>query len=103
MRILARQNHHVAKGVLARRALTKVHLRTFEFYAATLPACPGCLRAAIYNTSVDHHTLAAISISGTCLDVLGSLYLAYDLLGGQHSPLRLLTRIVTYSIVFGAG
>jgi len=35
--------------------------------------------------------------------VLGSLYLAYDLLGGQHGPLRLLTRAVTYSIVFGVG
>jgi len=32
--------------------------------------------------------------------VLGSLYLAYDLLGGQHGPLRLLTRAVTYSVVF---
>ena len=52
---------------------------------------------------MDHHTLAAISISGTCLDVLGSLYLAYDLLGGQHGPLRLLTRAVTYSVVFGVG
>jgi hypothetical protein len=52
---------------------------------------------------MDHHTVAAISITGTCLDVLGSLYLAYDLLGGQHSPLRLLTRAVTYSIVFGVG
>ena len=52
---------------------------------------------------IDHHALAAISISGTCLDVLGSLYLAYDLLGGQHGPLRLLTRAVTYSIVFGLG
>ncbi len=52
---------------------------------------------------MDHHTLAAISIAGTCLDVLGSLYLAYDLLGGQHGPLRLLTRAVTYSIVFGIG
>jgi hypothetical protein len=52
---------------------------------------------------MDHHTLAAISITGTCLDVLGSLYLAYDLLGGQHGPLRLLTRAVTYAIVFGTG
>jgi hypothetical protein len=52
---------------------------------------------------MDHHTVAAISIAGTCLDVLGSLYLAYDLLGGQHGPLRLLTRAVTYSIVFGIG
>jgi hypothetical protein len=52
---------------------------------------------------MDHHTVAAVSIAGSCLDVLGSLYLAYDLLGGQHGPLRLLTRAVTYSIVFGLG
>jgi hypothetical protein len=52
---------------------------------------------------MDHHRVAAISIIGTCLDVLGSLYLAYDLLGGQHGPLRLLTRAVTYSVVFGIG
>src|SRR5205823_14432196 len=48
-------------------------------------------------------TVAAVSITGTCLDVLGSLYLAYDVLGGKHGPLRLLTRAVTYSIVFGIG
>src|SRR5215471_9323393 len=52
---------------------------------------------------MDHHTVAAISITGTSLDVVGSLYLAYDLLGGQHGPLRLLTRAVTYSLVFGIG
>jgi hypothetical protein len=52
---------------------------------------------------MDHHTVAAVSITGTCLDVIGSLYLAYDLLGGQHGPLRLLTRAVTYSLVFGIG
>jgi len=52
---------------------------------------------------VDHHTVALVSITGTCLDVLGSLYLAYDLLGGQHGPLRLITRAVTYSVVFGIG
>jgi hypothetical protein len=52
---------------------------------------------------VSHHTLAAISIVGTFLDLAGTLYLAYDLLGGQHGPLRLLTRMVTYSIVFGIG
>ena len=57
----------------------------------------------VYNHAVDHHTLAAISIAGTCLDVIGSLYLAYDLLGGQHGPLRLLTRAVTYSVIFGIG
>jgi hypothetical protein len=52
---------------------------------------------------MNHHTVAAVSIIGTCLDVLGSLYLAYDLLGGQHGPLRLVTRAVTYSILFGLG
>lgn len=52
---------------------------------------------------IHHHTVAAISIAGTTLDVLGSLYLAYDLLGGQHGPLRLLTRAVTYSLAFGIG
>jgi hypothetical protein len=57
----------------------------------------------VLPAEIDHHTVAAIAISGSCLDVLGSLYLAYDLLGGQHGPLRLLTRTVTYSIVFGVG
>src|ERR1700735_900676 len=52
---------------------------------------------------MDHHAVATISIAGSCLDVVGSLYLAYDLLGGQHGPLPLLPRIVTYSIVFGVG
>ncbi len=52
---------------------------------------------------MDHHTVAAVSITGTSLDLLGSLYLAYDLLGGQHGPLRVLTRAVTYSVVFGVG
>ena len=52
---------------------------------------------------MNHHTVAAVSITGTTLDVLGSLYLAYDLLGGRHGPLRLLTRAVTYSVIFGVG
>src|SRR6202021_3157815 len=60
-------------------------------------------RFSVYNHCVDHHTVAVVSITGTCLDVLGSLYLAYDLLGGQHGPLRLLTRAVTYAVVFGLG
>src|ERR1700744_5824378 len=52
---------------------------------------------------MDHHAIAAVSLAGIGLDVLGGLYLAYDLLGGQHGPLRLLTRAVTYSIIFGVG
>jgi hypothetical protein len=35
--------------------------------------------------------------------VLGALYLAYDLLGGEHGPLRTLTRAVTYGALFGIG
>jgi hypothetical protein len=52
---------------------------------------------------IDKHTLALISIVGSSLDVLGALYLAYDLLGGEHGPLRTLTRGVTYGALFGAG
>jgi hypothetical protein len=52
---------------------------------------------------IDKHTLALISIVGSSLDVLGALYLAYDLLGGEHGPLRTLTRAVTYGVLFGLG
>jgi hypothetical protein len=52
---------------------------------------------------MDKHTLALISIIGSSLDVLGALYLAYDLLGGEHGPLRTLTRAVTYGALFGIG
>ncbi|HTA68003.1 MAG TPA: hypothetical protein VK776_06985 [Bryobacteraceae bacterium] len=52
---------------------------------------------------IDKHTVALISIVGSSLDVLGALYLAYDLLGGEHGPLRTLTRGVTYGALFGGG
>jgi hypothetical protein len=52
---------------------------------------------------MDKHTVALISIIGSSLDVLGALYLAYDLLGGEHGPLRTLTRAVTYGALFGTG
>jgi hypothetical protein len=52
---------------------------------------------------IDKHTLAIIGIVGSSLEVIGSLYLAYDLLGGEHGPLRTLTRAVTYGLVFGVG
>jgi len=52
---------------------------------------------------IDKQTLAVVSIVGSSLDVLGALYLAYDLLGGEHGPLRTLTRGVTYGALFGAG
>jgi hypothetical protein len=53
--------------------------------------------------TIDRHTLALISILGSSLDVLGAMYLAYDLLGGEHGPLRTLTRGVTYGALFGTG
>ncbi|HTS31258.1 MAG TPA: hypothetical protein VMH81_35540 [Bryobacteraceae bacterium] len=53
--------------------------------------------------TIDVHTLAMVSITGSSLDVLGAMYLAYDLLGGEHGPLRTLSRGVTYGALFGAG
>lgn len=53
--------------------------------------------------TIDKHTVALISIIGSSLDVLGALYLAYDLLGGEHGPLRTLTRAITYGVLFGIG
>jgi hypothetical protein len=52
---------------------------------------------------IDRHALAGISIIGTVCDVLGGLYLAYDLLGGSNGPLRTLTRVVTYTMIFCLG
>ena len=52
---------------------------------------------------MDRHVLAGIGLAGSSLDCLGALYLAYDLLGGEHGPLRTLTRCVTYSVIFGVG
>src|SRR5579864_4798477 len=56
-----------------------------------------------HSMIIDRHTLALVSIVGSSLDVLGTLYLAYDLFGGEHGPLRTLTRGVTYGVLFGAG
>jgi hypothetical protein len=52
---------------------------------------------------IDKHALAVVSLIGSSLDVLGALYLAYDLLGGEHGPLPTVTRAVTYGVLFGAG
>ena len=43
---------------------------------------------------IDKHTIALVSIIGCSLVLLGALYLAYDLLGGEHGPLRTSTRAV---------
>jgi hypothetical protein len=47
--------------------------------------------------------IALTSLSGVVLDALGGLYLAYDLLGAKHGPLRRLSRLLTYSAIFGLG
>lgn len=52
---------------------------------------------------IDRHALAIISLGGILLNGMGGLYLAYDLLGGVHGPLRMLTRIVTYALFFMIG
>ena len=52
---------------------------------------------------MDKHVIAGLSLTGTWLDFLGGMYLAYDLLGGRNGPLRTLTRAVTYGVLFGLG
>ena len=52
---------------------------------------------------MNHHAIAIVSIMGSCLDLLGALYLAYDLLGGEHGPLRSVSRGVTYGALFAIG
>jgi hypothetical protein len=53
--------------------------------------------------TLDRHNLALVNIVGSSMDVIGTLYLAYDLLGGEHGPLRTITRGVTYGTLFGVG
>jgi hypothetical protein len=44
-----------------------------------------------------------LSLTGVVLNALGGLYLAYELLGAKRGPLRLLSRVFTYSAIFGLG
>lgn len=48
---------------------------------------------------MDDHLSAVITIIGMTCDVMGGLYLAYDLLGGENGPLARLTKIVNYSVL----
>lgn len=45
-------------------------------------------------------TIAFFGFFGTIMDVMGGIYLTYDLLGGRDGPLSLLTRIATYTLIF---
>lgn len=49
------------------------------------------------------HEIALLNILGSVLAILGSIYWAYELLGGQKGPMNLLTRTVSYSLMFGLG
>ena len=48
-----------------------------------------------------HDLIPVLSLTGVLLDGLGGLYLAYDLLGGKHGPLRTITKSVSYGVMFG--
>jgi len=43
-----------------------------------------------------------LSLTGVILGALGGLYLAYDLLGGKNGPLRMITKSVSYGVMFGS-
>src|ERR1700758_2749497 len=49
-----------------------------------------------------HNFIPILSLAGVILDALGGLYLAYDLLGGARGPLRLVTKSVSYGVLFGS-
>jgi hypothetical protein len=51
---------------------------------------------------ISAHLLAWLTLAGRALDLLGGLYLAYDLPGGRRGPLRTLARAGTYAVAFGA-
>jgi hypothetical protein len=48
--------------------------------------------------TIDRHLLGSVLLGGQCLDLLGGLYLAYELFGGPRGPLRRLTHFISYLI-----
>lgn len=49
--------------------------------------------------TLTEHAEAALSLTGAVCDLLGALYLAYDVFRRHAGPLGLLTRAATYSVV----
>jgi hypothetical protein len=49
--------------------------------------------------SLDHHVETLVTLFGVVLDLLGALYLAYDLLGRKEGFLRVLTEVIAYVAV----
>jgi hypothetical protein len=57
----------------------------------------------LHSISVTDESIAIINLLGLTLDALGGLFLAYDLLGGEHGPLRIIMRVITYGAIFAVG
>src|SRR4051812_33308378 len=57
----------------------------------------------IGHLSITVHALALGGFVGNILAALGSMYWAYEILGGQNGPMNLLTRTVSYSLMYAAG
>jgi hypothetical protein len=55
------------------------------------------------STYLTPRFVAEISLIGMGLDLFGGFYLAYDLLGGKHGPLRTLARTAGYIMLFFIG
>jgi hypothetical protein len=49
---------------------------------------------------MDHHVIALFALIGMGLDLLGGLFLAYDLFGRRGGPLRTLLRAILYCFIF---
>ncbi len=49
-----------------------------------------------------HDLIPVLSLTGVMLDALGGLYLAYELFGGKHGPLRTITKSASYGVLFGS-
>jgi hypothetical protein len=48
---------------------------------------------------MDHHLIALFALAGTGLDLIGGLFLAYELLGQRHGLLRSILRAILYSFL----
>ena len=55
------------------------------------------------NAALTRQFVAELTLAGMGFDVLGGCYLAYDLLGGKHGPLRTIARATGYVALFFIG
>lgn len=74
----------------------------FAFILLTILGILGAAGDLVSNAigqGIDHQVLQAITVAGLIAGVTGSLFLAYDLLGGRRGPLRRLTQSVTTALL----